>query len=375
MMHRRPPVLIRSQVAHRWPIFLVLLALTGCLPVANAETIPPSPAALEQTATTQPTILPTQTPLPTATLVPTRRPETPAPTPWQFTFPTPNPAPVSAWRPPLYDVPWAPGPYDHFFFARPIAADNVNWPVADYRYGGLFPGKEIIHTGIDIDAELGTPVLAAADGAVVWAGYGLYRGVYDTQDPYGLAVAIRHPFGYQGQRLYTVYAHMRKLYVTKGQVLHSGEALGEVGETGFVTGPHLHFEVRVQNNDFFNTRNPELWIAPPQGWGVLVGRITNTSGSYITNLQVVVKTADATRDWTVRTYGPEAVNNDPYYKENMVLSDLPAGDYIVWVEYLGVRYNLTVQIHPGMVTYFTFTGKYLFHTDLPPAPDFPTPAP
>ncbi len=77
-------------------------------------------------------------------------------------FPTPGPAPISAWRPPLYPVPWAAEEYDHFFFQRPIAADEINWPVADYRYGGIFFGPNIVHTGVDIDAPDGTPVLAAA---------------------------------------------------------------------------------------------------------------------------------------------------------------------------------------------------------------------
>jgi len=133
--------------------------------------------------------------------------------------------------------------------------------------------------------------------------------------------------------------------------------------------------VRVSDNDYFKTRNPELWIAPPQGWGVLVGRITNTGGSYLTNQQVQVKTVDNTRFWTVRTYGPEAINNDPYYQENMVLSDLPAGEYTIWVEYLGSRLNLNVTIRPGQVTFFSFNGKNFFHTEPPPGAVFETPAP
>ena len=103
-------------------------------------------------------------------------PPTAAPDPLRFVFPEAPPAPVSAWRPPLYPVPWAPTPYDHFYFSRPIAADEVNWPLANYRYGGVF-FEDVIHTGVDIPAPTGTPVIAAGDGKVVWAGYGLYRGI------------------------------------------------------------------------------------------------------------------------------------------------------------------------------------------------------
>ena len=53
---------------------------------------------------------------------------TPVSDPLRFAFPAPGPPPVSAWRPPLYTTPWAPTPYDHFYFARPIPANEINWP-------------------------------------------------------------------------------------------------------------------------------------------------------------------------------------------------------------------------------------------------------
>ena len=62
----------------------------------------------------------------------------PQSTPLVFTFPTPQAKPISLWRPPLYDTPWALSQHDHFYFNRPIAADEINWPIADYRYGGIF---------------------------------------------------------------------------------------------------------------------------------------------------------------------------------------------------------------------------------------------
>ncbi len=203
---------------------------------------------------------------------------TPVEDPLRFVFPTPKPAPVSAWRPPLYPTPWAPTPQDHFYFARPIAADEVNWPLADYRYGGVFL-PDVVHTGIDIPAEIGVPVLAAGSGRVVWAGYGLFTGSEDLADPYGLAVAIRHDFGYQQEYLFTVYGHLSRVDVARGQQVQAGEVIGLTGETGKVTGPHLHFEVRVGRNTFSGSRNPELWLAPPQGWGILAGRVLGTSGA------------------------------------------------------------------------------------------------
>ncbi|HEX7973528.1 MAG TPA: M23 family metallopeptidase [Anaerolineales bacterium] len=295
-------------------------------------------------------VTPEKTPVPVVTPIVMFPISSPTPTgsaPLRFTLPTPDGEPVSLWRPPLYRVPWALGPFDHFYFSRPIAADEVNWPLADYRYGGIFTDTTIVHTGIDIDAPKGTPVLAAADGTVVWAGYGLFYGNHDSDDPYGLAVTIRHNFGLDGQRLYTVYAHMDRIDVITGQDVLAGQALGVVGETGNTTGPHLHFEVRVKNNSFFTTLNPELWLAPPQGWGVLTGRMENTNGSLLESQDVTVRSKESGRKWVVRSYGPKVVNGDPYYKENMVLSDLPAGNYEVTIDYLEKRFRRDITIQPG----------------------------
>lgn len=288
--------------------------------------------------------------------------------PLRFTFPTPAPEPLSLWRPPLYPLPWALGPYDHFFFARPIAADEVNWPLADYRYGGIFFGWNIIHTGVDIPVPKGTPIYAAAGGKVVWAGNGLYTSNPEANDPYGLAVVIRHDFGYNGRRLHTVYAHMDRVDVIYGQRVETGTQLGVVGTTGATTGPHVHFEVRIETNSFYATRNPELWMAPPQGWGVLVGRVLNTNGSILERKDLQVFSIETGQKWNSITYGGAPANSDEYYRENMVLSDLPAGFYLVSIEYLDEKYEGTVYIPPGGIGYFTFRGAYGFDFSPPSLP-------
>ena len=292
--------------------------------------------------------------------------------PLRFTFPTPGPEPKSLWRPPLYDVPFGLGPHDHFLFVRPITADEVNWPLADYRYGGIFPGIEppIVHTGIDIPNARGTPVVAAGPGKVVWAGYGLFDRKDRDTDPYGLAVAIKHDFGYENRNLYTVYAHMDRIDVIEGQRAETGTQLGVVGTTGFTTGPHLHFEVRIETNSFYATRNPELWIVPPQGWGVLVGRMLNSNGSLLTKQYLTVESLESGRKWSVISYGETTVISDDFYKENVVLSDLPKGKYKLIIDYLEDQYTTEISINPGAVTYFTFKGKFGFNTNFPdPAAD------
>jgi len=331
----------------------------------TTATLTPTPLATEQEST------------PTASATPTAVEEgqveatgQPASDPLRFTLPTPGQLPRSSWRPPLYSAPWSLGPYDHFYFTRPIAADEVNWPLAHYRYGGVFFDPDVPHTGIDIDAPVGTPVLAAGDGRVVWVGYGLYGSGGDVlEDPYGLAVAIKHDFGYQNEPLYTVYAHLSEITVEDNQRVETGDVIGLSGETGFTTGPHLHFEVRLGKNDFFSSYNPELWLAPPQGWGVLVGRLTFPLEYLGNDGQVKVTSLATGQVWRVKPYSDSfLLNRDPYYQENLVLSDLPAGLYEVEVIYRYYVYRDEIEIRPGAVSYFVWSGYFGYQETLPSDP-------
>ena len=87
------------------------------------------------------------------------------------------------------------------------------------------------HEGIDLPAPVGTPVYAAGDGQVVYAGSGI-RG-------YGNLIVIQH----EGDLL-TVYAHNSQLLVAQGDKVRVGQRIALVGQTGHASGPHLHFEVR-----------------------------------------------------------------------------------------------------------------------------------
>lgn len=355
----------------RWiPAILLAVCLAGC---SSPDATPGSLSQADRVNTAVFATLnaitqqaPTQTPTITPALVIFEQPEVAEVMPYAqkptvealtFDFPTPGPLPISAWRPPLYPVPWALMDNDHFYFQRPIAANEINWPVANYRYGGMFFEPAFVHTGIDIDAPLDTPVIAAADGKVIWAGTGLLSGVEGASDGYGIAIAIKHDFGFEGKRLYTVYAHMSGLTVVDNQVVKAGDQIGMVGNTGHTTGPHLHFEVRIGTNIFDNTRNPELWIAPPQGWGVLAGRIMDKAGKTLKHIPVHVESYENNHQWEVRTYGGTTVNQDDHFKENLVLSDLPAGKYKIWIDFEGKPLYYKFEIHPGAITFLTFWGE------------------
>jgi murein DD-endopeptidase MepM/ murein hydrolase activator NlpD len=119
----------------------------------------------------------------------------------------------------------------------------VIWPLAGYvsspfgmRMHPIF-GVNRMHTGIDIDAPLGSPIVSAAEGVVAFSGW---------LGGYGNTVIVQHD-----QVHTTLYAHLNSLPVDKDQDLEQGEILGYVGMTGWTTGPHLHFEIR-KNGDPVN---------------------------------------------------------------------------------------------------------------------------
>jgi murein DD-endopeptidase MepM/ murein hydrolase activator NlpD len=281
--------------------------------------------------------------------------------------PTQEPQVTYSWRPPLYPNPWAPSLFDHFYFASPISAKEANPTVSDYRYGGVF-FEDVVHTGVDIPSPHGTPILAAGPGTVVWANYGVFQGGYDPKDPYGLAVTIRHDFGYENQGLYTIYGHMSEINVVEGQHVETGDLLGLVGETGRVTGPHLHFEVRIGDNNFFTTRNPELWMVPPIGWGIISGRMTDTVGNLIYDQQLIITDPLLEQNRFAWSYGKSAVNSDLYYQENLVVGDLPAGNYVLRTAFGGMNFSIPIEVRAGVVNYFTFHGYDGFKLESPPAP-------
>jgi len=108
-----------------------------------------------------------------------------------------------------------------------------------------FTGEQTFHEGIDFPADSGTPVVAAASGKVIEAGY---------QPQYGKIVVIDH-----GNGLVSRYAHASEVYVNEGDLVVRGQRVASVGTTGRSTGPHLHFEVRLNGVP----QNPARFLRSP----------------------------------------------------------------------------------------------------------------
>ena len=102
-----------------------------------------------------------------------------------------------------------------------------------------FTGGKAFHEGLDFSADIGTPIRAAADGIVTLA---------EISGGYGIMVRIDH-----GSGLETRYGHASKLLVKAGERVVKGQEIAEVGSTGRSTGPHLHYEIRL-NGDALDPR-------------------------------------------------------------------------------------------------------------------------
>ena len=112
------------------------------------------------------------------------------------------------------------------------SSPGYNW-ITSYYGGRIAPvaGATSDHRAIDIGVATGTPVLSAGDGIVISTGYNSARGYF---------IIIKH-----ADNLYTLYQHLSKILVSKGQTVSTGKTIAKSGSTGIGSGPHLHFEVRT----------------------------------------------------------------------------------------------------------------------------------
>ncbi len=119
-----------------------------------------------------------------------------------------------------------------FFASTPSIWPTEGWVTSEFGYRrSPFTDRRELHKGLDIAGPIGTPIYSTANGRVLSA---------ERDGAYGLTVTIDH-----GAGIVTLYAHMHRLVVEGGQEVSRGELIGYMGNTGRTTGPHLHYEVRL----------------------------------------------------------------------------------------------------------------------------------
>ena len=141
----------------------------------------------------------------------------------------------------------------------PLVALELHWPVRGPISSGFGTRhtsgeRRDVHTGVDICARVGTPVRAPATGIVAFAGW---------QHGYGRTVILEHGHGVQ-----SLYGHLAKFAVKRGQRVEQGATIGLIGTSGNSSGPHLHYEVRVDGRPV-NPRGPgsTVVVAAPSARG------------------------------------------------------------------------------------------------------------
>jgi murein DD-endopeptidase MepM/ murein hydrolase activator NlpD len=150
-----------------------------------------------------------------------------------------------------------------FLTRRPLRGGGRETSPFGWRFHPVFH-RRLLHTGVDLAAPTGTPIYAAGDGVVERAGWA---------SGYGRFVMIRHVNGYE-----TAYGHMSRIAgsTKPGVWVHQGQVIGYVGSSGDATGPHLHFEIRINGNyvDPLSVKLPRDKVLPAQDSGRFAQTVT-----------------------------------------------------------------------------------------------------
>lgn len=322
-----------------WVMVGLVFFATACspagVPVRTAASPSPIPPA---TASPAPTLVPTIT----ATAAPTA---TPQPTPF-------NPPDCAAQACALKDVLW---------LQRPVAPPAQQQADHSYLYGSSQNGERIPHSGVEFYNASGTPVLAAADGSVFYAGDDESTLFAPWNHFYGNLIVLEHT-GPRGQTLYTLYAHLSEIGVRAGEAVQAGQTIGRVGMSGGAIGSHLHFEVRSDPTDYSTTRNPFLYLIPLGGpanapLAALAGQVIDAQGNFVPLPQLVAERLGLPENappqrFYFETYLPE-IPSDSFWQENFVLGDLEPGDYRISLIYNGRLIERFVTLSAGQLTYLS----------------------
>ena len=236
-----------------------------------------------------------------------------------------------------------------------------------YGYGSTDFGARMPHHGVDYNNPTGTQVYATADGEVVYAGDDSATLFSPWPDFYGNLIVLEHVG--DGKLFYTLYAHLSAIQVQKGKYVSAGDPIGKVGASGSAIGGHLHFEVRQNEYNYTQTRNPELWLAPYETSGVrsgyLAARIVNGQGQ-LEHVDLTIefynfKDGTAPVVWVAsyETYlfDEHPVGQDERWQENFAQAGLWPGYYKITVLKEDLAYERWVEVTPEHLTYFVWVIK------------------
>lgn len=250
-------------------------------------------------------------------------------------------------------------------FGRPIPEGFNQHVEKTYRYGTTQFGGREIHHGVEFMNPTGTPVIAAGDGIVEFAGNDFSERQGGSPGFYGNLVIIRHQLPGWDFPVYSLYAHLSKIHVATGDPITRGQLIAEVGKSGSASGSHLHFEIRVGSNKRGATANPELWIQPVPSTesplGTLIVKL-NLGESSIYTVEIILQDyTDPNTNYHRSQYAESyswGAHSDPFWQENLVWTEIKPGTYRVSLTREGRRYQKFVEIEPERITLVEFDIDY-----------------
>jgi murein DD-endopeptidase MepM/ murein hydrolase activator NlpD len=349
---------------------------------ASATLLPTEAATLAPTQTRSAPLAPSQTPEPTSTPSETLTPEptatsvpsdTPTLTPTPSDTPTPTDTPLPTVTIPPTATPTLPidrlkivgeTPEPHLWLDRPVSVEVRDRVDRWYPYGATGEDMYPVHHGVEFVNPTGTELYAVAPAKVEVAGSD-NEGIYSYKNYfYGSLVVLKLEQRWENQPVYVLYGHLDEVLVEPGQLVDPGDLIGRIGATGVALGPHLHMEIRVGENSYWTTRNPELWLKPLPGYGTIAGRVVTQEGNLLPEALVAISKASAadqayrqiwsysTRDITIdEVRRLDSVNSDDAWPETWAIGDLPADTYVVGVRVNGKAYTEQVTVRDGELSY------------------------
>jgi len=255
----------------------------------------------------------------------------------------------------------APAALPHAFFARPIAPADQPFIDQTDRYGAA-AGGGASEAGVAFEEPEGAPVLAIGSGVVAHAG---------PAEQGGLTVAIRHDttLAADGRHmvLFSTYSHNVRLLVTVGQHVARGQPIARAGNTGRTIHEQLRLEVHVAPTDDARAVvsatgfpayavNPELWIDPLPGTGVVAGQVWDASGRAVSGARIygLVKPEPQEAPFSYAETYADGAHPDPVLHEHFAVGDVPAGEYDLGVTIDGQRVFRHVRVEAGQFTWVEF---------------------
>jgi len=249
------------------------------------------------------------------------------------------------------------------WFRRPIALSDNSFIDQTYRYGSTMGGNFQQHQGVEFNNPDGTPVYAIGSGKVVYAG---------PAEQGALTVTIGHDTTVTAHgrryRIFSTYYHNSALKVRVGQKVRKGALISLVGHTGRATNDHLHLEISASPSDSLSvvvdslqrfppyTSNPELWIEPLPGTGIVAGQVFDAAGAPVPQARIygIIKRDPVETPFSyAETYGDKA-HPHPLYGEHFAVSDVPPGTYTVGTEIEGKKVFRKITVEEGKLTWVVF---------------------